>query len=223
MDIDSRDLQRVETSLENLTIIRLYQWSSPTVSLGKNQLAESAVDLQYCEEKEIPIVKRPTGGRAVLHDDELTYAVVSNDPDLFPLQNISGTYAVVANALFEGLKSLGILVELADGVSAPRLPGRLDHQKPCFVTASRHEILWQGRKLVGSAQRRLKKSFLQHGSIPLKIDYAEMGRVLGYDAAALKGRMASVSEALAREISFSEVAAALYEGLANRWGSLTER
>jgi lipoate-protein ligase A len=117
---------------------------------------------------------------------------------------------VLAEALRQGVSKLGIQAELSPGIpSRSPLSGR---QKPCFVTPSRHELLFRGRKLVGNAQRRLKKSFLQHGSIPLTIDYEEMSQILGFSREMLRRTTISLSEAAARTVSFQEAALALEEG-----------
>src|SRR5262245_49815338 len=83
MAIDGALLQEVASSEVPRTIVRLYGWSTPTISLGRNQQVDKAVDRVYCRANGIQIVHRPTGGRAVLHDDELTYAVISNDNEQF--------------------------------------------------------------------------------------------------------------------------------------------
>src|SRR6476661_8392850 len=98
MAIDAALLEEVEESALPKTIVRLYQWRRPTISLGRNQKLESAVDQEYCEAHGIDIVHRPTGGRAVLHDDELTYAVISNDSTYFG-DTIYGNYKAVSEAL----------------------------------------------------------------------------------------------------------------------------
>ena len=212
MKVDWDHLLQAESSPVPLTVIRFYSWERPTVSLGKHQQVEKAVDRLYCQENRIPVVHRPTGGRAVLHADEITYAVVSNDHSLFPLQSISQTYAVIAVALQRSLELMGIEASLCPGlVSQTNSPGS-DQQNPCFVTSARHELQCRGRKLAGSAQRRLKRSFLQHGSIPLTVDCGEMGRVLGCSENLLKRNTISLSEAAQRSISFGQTANFLKSG-----------
>ena len=105
-------LQQAESSADLVTVVRLYGWSRPTVSLGRHQDPAQAIDLPYCKRNEIEWVRRPTGGRAVLHGEELTYAVVSNDPHLFPLGSISATYRLFSGILARGLGALGGTVSL---------------------------------------------------------------------------------------------------------------
>src|SRR5689334_685559 len=112
MAIDAALLNEVDAAEESRTIVRFYTWTSPTVSLGRNQKIEKAVDVDYCAANSIDIVHRPTGGRAVLHDDELTYAVISNDAQAFG-DTIYGNYKRVSEALCLGYKRLGVAAVLA--------------------------------------------------------------------------------------------------------------
>ncbi len=216
MDIDWALAKQAEAAPEPITRIRFYRWDRPTVSLGKHQNASTAVDLERCREREIPIVHRPTGGRAVLHADELTYAVVSNDATRFPLKSVTQTYLVVAQALQLGLRSLRVETEIASGAARERSNGR--SPAPCFVSVSRHELVHGGRKLVGSAQRRLRRSFLQHGSLPLTIDYPLTARLLKTDPEILQETMVGLSEALSNHIAFIQVAESLQAGFEKALG-----
>lgn len=212
MEMDETLLHWVEKSPQAETILRFYQWREPTVSLGKHQKAEESAQLVYCRLHAIPIVRRPTGGRAVFHADELTYALISNDTHHFPLESISGTYLKIARALRKGLEHLGIAVELAGRSREPAMGRPAPSQEPCFVSPSRYELVSHGCKITGSAQRRLKRSFLQHGSIPLEIDYEVMAAALGAAEHCLRGTAISVSQAAGREVSFSNLCEALHTG-----------
>lgn len=210
MEIDWALLSRAEREERPGVWVRFYGWERPTVSLGKHQSAAAAVDLDCCREWSIPIVHRPTGGRAVLHDDELTYAVASNDASRFPLGSVTQTYLAVARALQFGLRELGVETEMARGGGAERRAA--GSPSPCFAAVSRHELLAEGRKIAGSAQRRLRRSFLQHGSLPLSIDYRLTARVLKSDPELLKARMLGLREALPGKISFVRLAQSLKLG-----------
>src|SRR5205807_10365502 len=135
---DSALLEQVETSDNPRTIVRFYGWRTPTISLGRNQKVERAVDFAYCGAHGIGIVHRPTGGRAVLHDDELTYAVISNDTACFG-DTIYGNYKRVSEALRLGYNSLGVRAVLAPDT---RKPGLSDNggDPPCFLSTSRYEL-----------------------------------------------------------------------------------
>ncbi len=212
MQIDRTLLDEAEREVEACTFLRFYRWDVPTVSIGHYQEPERAADLAYCAASRIPLVRRPTGGRAVLHDRELTYAVVSNDGRVFPLQSLDQTYLVIARALQNGLARLGICGDLAAGGREIGSARRIDVKHPCFASASRHELLVRGRKVAGSAQRRLKRSFLQHGSIPLELNVPVMARALGVSEQLIAASTISVSEAAGREVRFEELAVALEAG-----------
>ncbi len=165
MAIDAALLDEVESSPGTRTIVRFYGWRTPTISLGRNQKIENAVDVDYCRESGIDIVHRPTGGRAVLHDDELTYAVVSNDIVSFG-GTIYGNYKRVSEALCLGYNRLGVPAVLAPD-TRKAVPLSNGGDPPCFLSPSRYELMVEGRKIAGSAQRRVRRSFLQHGSMPI--------------------------------------------------------
>jgi lipoyl(octanoyl) transferase len=141
--------------------VRFYEWAPPCLSLGYFQAFE-VVDVDSCRRLGFDVVRRPTGGRAILHDRELTYSValplrlLGDDGGVLP------SYHRLSLALECGLKRLGVPVVLAPEAAAQASP---DHGPVCFDQPSAHEILLDGRKLVGSAQVRRATAILQHGSI----------------------------------------------------------
>lgn len=140
-------------------VVRLYGWSEPTVSFGKNEPARRVGAGAY--------VRRPTGGRSVLHDNELTYAVVA------PLDAFGGlreAYLRINLALAEALRALGAAVDVSEAADTLR-----PDAGPCFRSPARGEIVAGHRKLVGSAQARLEGVLLQHGSILLGGDQGALG------------------------------------------------
>jgi lipoate-protein ligase A len=148
-------------NVENRTILRLFQWNPWSLSLGKHQ-SLSEVNLEECSKRRIMVVRRLTGGRAVLHARELTYSIITPTT-----KGTSGHHhqlaITIGQALCHGLRMLG-----ADVNWVPKgrsVTGK--HSELCFATAARGEILWQGKKVVGSAQRVLDNAILQHGSILL--------------------------------------------------------
>ena len=213
MEVDRRLLDRVETSSDPCTLVRFYRWERPTVSLGSHQRAERALDQSHCLQQGIPWVHRPTGGRAVFHADELTYAVASNDPFHFPLHSLQQTHQKISFALRRGLQLLGIAATLAARSGRPSDSSGAESQRPCFAAPCFHEVVKGSRKIVGSAQRKLKKSFLQHGAIPLTIDYPSMARALGVSPGLLCSKALSVSEAAGRPVAFETLSSALRQGL----------
>ncbi|MCX5833186.1 MAG: biotin/lipoate A/B protein ligase family protein [Deltaproteobacteria bacterium] len=155
--------------------LRFFGWDPPAVSLGYFQDAMKEVNLSYCREHGIDVVRRPTGGKAVFHDCEVTYSLVAgeNHP-LFP-RGILGTYQVISSAILKALSKLGVEAEMtADGRS--RAPDGL--AAFCFSVPSRYELLVEGRKICGSAQTRSRGVFLQHGSILVDFDPVRTAAVL---------------------------------------------
>jgi len=194
MSIDAALLEEVEAATEPRTIVRFYGWQTPTISLGRNQKIERALDAAYCRTNGIDIVHRPTGGRAVLHDDELTYAVISSDTNVFG-DTIYGNYKRVSEALCLGYNALGVPAVLAPDTR--KVAGVSDTDLPCFLSTSRYELMVSGRKIVGSAQRRVRRSFLQHGSMPITCDRHSLARATRMaDAGPLEAEMAGVAEFL---------------------------
>ncbi len=138
----------------------MYRWSRPTLSFGRNQPARGRYDEGVAPLVGGEVVRRPTGGREVLHDRELTYAVV------LPLRALGGlreAYLQVNAALVEALRSLGVAARAAPRTGAAPPPSAGD----CFAEAAPGEVTVGGRKLVGSAQARVDGSLLQHGSLLL--------------------------------------------------------
>ncbi len=141
-------------------ILRFYQWNPPALSLGKFQKIEE-IDEIYIQKMGFDLVRRPSGGRAVLHYDELTYSVLISEG--LVSRSILKTYLMISKALVAGFSHLGLISEISKDrkENYMRFPA-------CFATTSMHEITIDGRKLVGSAQVRREGIVLQHGSIPLK-------------------------------------------------------
>src|SRR5437667_6260805 len=147
MAVDAALLGEVERFPGARTVVRFYGWRRPTVSLGRNQKVENAVDVDYCRVSGIDIVHRPTGGRAVLHDDELTYAVISNDSFYFG-DTIYGNYRRVFEALCLRYNDLRIAAIIAADTTKP---GALDHgiEPPRFLSPLLYELVCDGRKVQG--------------------------------------------------------------------------
>ena len=151
--------------------LRLYGWDRPTLSIGYSQNELVDVDREQCEEKNIPIVRRFTGGRALLHQHEFTYSLVAPIPCPGIPGNLAGAFCAVSKAVIFSLEKAGVTNPEMIG-KEKRTPGMSRKRSPACFSASNHwEISVKGKKLAGSAQRRLGKAFLQHGSILLDKDY----------------------------------------------------
>jgi lipoate-protein ligase A len=155
--------------------LRLYGWEPATVSLGRSQRAEGAHDPRVLAAEGIGLVRRPTGGVAVLHELERTYSVVGSLGSPPFSGGVIATYRAIAEALRRGLARLGVA---ADAVE-PRRGAPRDVTAACLERTGAWELVVNGRKIVGSAQARRRGSFLQHGAIPWRSDPARLARVLG--------------------------------------------
>ncbi len=196
--------------------IRFFAWQPPTISLGYGQRLDGRVDLAEAARMGIGLVRRPTGGSAVLHegpDLELTYSVAGADEDFPGADDLLMTYRWIGTALAAGLQRLGASVEMAPGrpSSAGAMPAF------CFARTGSHELEVGGRKLVGSAQRRKGAAFLQHGSVMLGASPDRLRRVFPAEADPLAG-MTTLDAVLGRRPSFDDTAQALARGFRDAHG-----
>jgi lipoate-protein ligase A len=192
---------------------RLYGWESPTLSLGRNQRARGQYDLESAKTLGVAIVRRPTGGRALLHNREITYSVAMPARDGAAAAT---AYAFINEVLLDGLERLGVKAVKATGAShAP--PGL----RPCFDEPSAHEIVVGERKLVGSAQWRRGGTLLQHGSILVRDDQGIIPRLMREPLDAAPAA-ASLGEALGWDPSLADAAEPLCAALEARIGAKTE-
>jgi lipoate-protein ligase A len=168
--------------------LRLYRWDPPTLSIGRNQSAEGVV------RDAIPWVRRPTGGQAVWHEHELTYAAAA---PVAMFGSLRTAYRTIHAWLTAALRSMGADVAMASGHAAVRPSGR---PVSCFAVPVGGEIVVQGRKLVGSAQVRKRDAFLQHGSILLDGSQSLVSNAQGET---------TLARVLGRPVTFDEVAAAI--------------
>ncbi len=174
MAIDEAIFRQAQRNILTPTL-RFYGWQKPSVSLGYFQRIEQEIDLAVCREEGIDIVCRPTGGKAVYHDDDLTYAVIAGGKETFFPPDIMGTYRVISDCIVSGLRRLGIAAELADKRCGDH-PHRL--KASCFSAPSHFELLVDRKKICGSAQVRSRDVFLQHGSLLMTFDPVKTYEVL---------------------------------------------
>jgi len=196
--------------------LRFYGWAPPCLSLGRNQPTADA-DLPECRAAGVDLVRRPTGGRAILHTDELTYSVTLMADDPRAAGGVIESYRRLSEGLLAGLRRLGVEAVQARGQCKPAS----DLTAICFETPSDYEITAGGRKLVGSAQWRSRGRVLQHGTLPL---HGDLTRVVSYlsmpdgdrdrQRCALGASALTLEEALGHTLPFAQVAHALADGFA---------
>jgi len=199
--------------------IRFYGWEPFCLSIGYAQSMSREVDMDALRAGGFDAVRRPTGGRAILHGDELTYSLLVSQDEPRVAGGIVESYRRLSRGLVEGLRGLG-----AEALQSLPQQGALQEQSAaCFDAPSHYEITVGGRKLVGSAQMRRRGMVLQHGSLPL---CGDIGRIMDYLIMPsaerreflrvdLRGRAATLEEVLGRVVPAGEVAAALAAGLSN--------
>ncbi len=194
------------------TCVRFYRWEKPTASLGYAQTVAKVLDLDYCLNHGVDVVRRPTGGKLVLHHREVTYSVVSDEIGAFGA-TLSESYRLISRALMNGLEKMGLEPALAR--STP--PSYIKSQMPCFSQPARDEVEIGGKKIVGSAQKRVGPKFLQHGSIPLEEEEALLKSISprGRD---LELRLTSLSRTLGRRVDFDWAVERLVIGMAEFFG-----
>jgi len=188
-------------------IFSVYSWERPTLSLGRNQIAKDRYDLREIEKRGIDIVRRPTGGRALLHWREVTYSVAA---PVAEQESLADSYAAINRILIDGLVRLGVDASEAHGGARTPPPGDM----PCFAAPAKGELTSRGAKLVGSAQVRENEALLQHGSILVHDDQPMISSLLLNRTTDVEAPpAATLSAALGREPSVKEVAAALFEAV----------
>jgi lipoyl(octanoyl) transferase len=192
-----------------LPTLRVYGWCQPTLSLGYAQNAQQEVDLIACHAQGVAVVRRPTGGRAVLHDQEVTYSVV------MPLTLVDGPHTItehyrrIGMALATALQALGLPVQLA----RPQVRATPTHalaSPACFAALSRYELSVAGKKIVGSAQKRARQRLFQCLRVPPEYRTALVQ--------AAYSTMGAVNEMAERPVSLTALQAALRQGFGATFG-----
>ena len=164
---------------DSLPVLRFYRWRPATVTLGYAQSVITDLDLDVCRQAGLDVVRRSTGGRAVLHDHEVTYSVIAPlNTNLFG-QSVLNCYRVISEILQMTLVQLGLPAQLVPG--KPRGGIQNAMKAICFSAPSQYELVIDGRKVAGSAQKRHGQAFLQHGSIPIEMDLELLSKALKTD------------------------------------------
>lgn len=177
---DAALLDRLETGPGGAeAVLRIYGFAPPGITLGLSQRPERVLDLDACRRDDVEWAVRPTGGRAIYHDEEWTYALAARIDDPEWGGGLHEAYGRASGLLVDALGRLGIRARLAAGErrAAPER-GAAGGPAPCFASTARHEIVLGGRKLVGSAQRRGRHALLQQGSILLGPAHRRLSRYL---------------------------------------------
>ncbi|QDX93466.1 lipoate--protein ligase family protein [Brevibacillus laterosporus] len=207
--------------------VRFYTWNPATLSIGYFQKMEKEINIEEVKRRGLGLVRRPTGGRAVLHDAELTYSViVSEDHPQMP-KSVTEAYKVISMGLLHGFQKLGLQAEM---VSLASEEEKAKYNSPgssaCFDSPSWYELVVEGKKVAGSAQTRQKGVILQHGSILLDMDVDLLFSLLTFPSERVKERMmnsfkqkaVTINEVSSKPISLEEAIEAFYHGFAEGLG-----
>ncbi len=200
--------------------LRFYGWRPPCLSLGYAQKA-SEVEWDVCGSLGVDVVRRPTGGRAILHDQEVTYSVIAPEENPLVSGTILQSYLKLSQGLLRGLRKLGIEAEMVSHKDLDELG-----TSACFDSPSFYEMVVGGRKTVGSAQTRKNGVLLQHGSIILDIDADMLFSVLSFRNEEVRNRMkqafrskaCSLQDAAGRKLDYQEVSEAIASGFCEALG-----
>lgn len=215
MAVDEAISQAIAASLVPPTL-RFYAWDPPCVSLGRNQLV-AGVDLDRCAALGYHVVRRPTGGRAILHTDEMTYSIIASPEHPLMHGYVLDSYLRISHGLVAGLRRLGIDAQEAPGTNR----AGPDVSAACFEVPSAYEIIAGDRKILGSAQARRSTSVLQHGSLPLVGDLTRVVDCLRFEdeaerhalRASLGGHAATVEELLGQAVTVEQAVEAMIAGM----------
>jgi lipoate-protein ligase A len=201
--------------------LRFFAWEPPCLSIGYSQAADE-VDIARCRQAGVDFVRRPTGGRAILHTDELTYSIVVPQGEPRVVGGVLESYRRLSAGLVRGLRLLGMdVVQAEAGHGTATLTGQdADVSAACFDAPSAYEVTAGGKKLVGSAQVRRRGAVLQHGSLPLQGDITRICHYLVVPSEErrqelrreLRARATSLELVLRRVVPFAQVVEALVRG-----------
>ena len=198
-------------------VFRIYGWDKAAISIGYFQNVNRACNLAECQKQNLPVIRRITGGRAVFHEKDLTYSLVGSS-DLYPElgHSVLETYNKTSQAFLGGLKMLGVQGEWEKGrVSAN---GKKSFW-PCFASTSTYEVTHLGKKLIGSAQKRVGNSFIQQGSLPLTSAKNQKNFLVNGNPAenGYEKKFTNLEEILKRKLDLSEVALVLKSAWEKFW------
>lgn len=208
---------------KTLPTLRFYTWEPACMSIGCFQKLEDEIDINMCRKLGIDCVRRLTGGRAVLHDNELTYSIVVSEENFLMSPSVTLSYKFISEGLAKGLKLSGITI---DELSRGEKIGRENLSSACFNAHSFYEITINNKKVVGSAQNRRKGIILQHGSIILDFDVQKLFSIIKTEDNKTKQRLinftsrkaSGIENEIGKKIDINELQENLINGLQEHFG-----
>ncbi len=198
----------------NVPVLRIYSWENPAISIGYFQKS-SVFNLKKCQQEKVSFLRRITGGRAILHQKELTYSFIAPKSFFCALgDTVSKTYRILSQALLQGLKNFGLE---AQWIPQEQENFTLISSVACFESQSRFEIQLKGRKIIGSAQKRTEKALIQQGSCPLFSGRFSLKDFLKNPVGVEDGFF-TLSDILKQQLEWEGLARALKRGLETYFG-----
>ncbi|ANB56990.1 biotin/lipoate A/B ligase family protein [Anoxybacillus sp. B7M1] len=201
--------------------VRFYGWNPPTLSVGYFQKVEKEIDMDAVRKSGLGFIRRPTGGRGVLHDKELTYSVIVSEAHPAMPETVTEAYRVISQGILEGFRLLGLDAYFAvPKTEEEKASLKNPRSAVCFDAPSWYELVVEGRKVAGSAQTRQKGVILQHGSILLDLDEDLLFSLFKYPNERVKARLqqnfknkaVAINELTDRKVTISEAKKAFYQG-----------
>ena len=201
MALDELLLNQYEINKE--PVLRIYGWDPATISLGLNQDVEQTLFLERCRYDSVPFVRRITGGSAIFHDDEITYSIVCSEDDINNKGGIKESYKILCSFIINSYKKLGLNAYFS--IDDPASASRRGKGTFCFSSWEEYDIVINGKKIGGNAQKRKKKIILQHGSIPLTLDFKKVLHYIKDVPKDVVERSISLYELAGRYVSYKEM------------------
>ncbi len=206
--------------------LRFYGWNPPAVSIGYFQRMDAEIDRTICAKLGMDVVRRLTGGRAVLHEEEVTYSLVVREDAVNIPATVTASYLFFSQAIVAGLARMGISAELQAPAPSKGQKNSRFTSPACFDAPSHYEVVVADRKVVGSAQVRHNGILLQHGSVSLKFRAERVAAVMRYDNEEkrkklirdLKERAVGLLDVLAKPLDCDTIVSALTEGFVEKCG-----
>ncbi len=204
---------------EGIPIFRIYGWHPPGFSIGCSQNAEAVLDVRACGRDGIPIVKRATGGGIIYHCREATYSIVCKELDIGTPLTVKEGYRTICSFLLESYRRLGLNPRFSIDCNA----GNKIRSSFCFSSFEDYDILIDGRKIGGNAQKWRRKIILQHGSIPLDMEFPPVLKYVKEPVHADSGKITSLKQSVGRAVSFEEFSAIMRESFCKVFDAQLEK
>lgn len=198
----------------NTPVFRIYGWKSPSISVGRSQKPQDILNLERCRQKNISVVRRPTGGGMLLHDKEVTYSVALNQDDLSLPKGVKKSFEEMTSFLIDAYKLLGVTSDFSKKtVKDPHGISQL-----CLLRTEEYDITIKNKKIGGNAQARKKETILQHGSVPFSLDNRIISEVLKDPLLFDKNTAVSLEQVCQDYIKPEKITDALIKAFSARFG-----